>query len=79
MLGMHYILTYITCNRIWGASVGVKLMKYYDFHYLFGHILSVVIKRVFPNDQDYFSIFKVFIFTHLILSCGICFIPKSKE
>ena len=54
-------------------------MKFYDSQYLFGNILDVLVKYVFPGDNNLDGIFKVFVWVHVLLSMAILLVPKTKE
>lgn len=73
------MLTYVSCSKIYGPQVGVALMKYFDFHYLFGHLLSIMIKYFLPGDNDYLQICKVFLLMHLVLVWFILLLPKPAD
>lgn len=76
---MHYILSYTSCSKFWGSRVGISLMKYYDSHFLFANIFDILIKYIFPGENNLFNIFKIFILVHFVMCFGLYLFPKDNK
>ena len=64
--GMHFILSYISCSKFWGPSLGNKLMKYYNFHLLVGNFFDVIALYMLPGEDNFINLAKVCFFINFI-------------
>ena len=74
--GMHFILCYISCTKMWGFRNGLKVMKYYDTHFLLANLLNVITLYFLPGENNNVNLFIVCFLANFFMSFCLLLLPK---